>query len=565
MHIRRLTIRRVIAAALLVVVAFVSCTDEGDKNGTGNDGAKGFPEPNFTAPEVPIVTESAGGWLEASCELDPEILTRMLRGFQAGRGPDVLAVPRFPNFFGGFIQTGHSGPWDFLQEVPLVFYGPGFIKPVGRIETKREATVADIAPTVAELIGADFPNTDGRSLDNILLPEAKRNGRPKLVLEVVWDGGGTNVLETWPDYWPELKKLMENGASLEGAVVGSSPSVTPATHTTMGTGVFPDRHGATSITIRVDGAITDSFKGKDADYVEAPMLADTYDVATGNAAKIGMFAYKSWHLGMMSHGANWPGADKDMAVFLNTAEKYETNDAVYYAPEGLEKVPGLKDAIRHVDLLDGAADKKWLGNEILSDKRYRRDTPVWVLHQTNILKELISREGFGADDVPDLFYTNYKQPDEAGHNWNMLSPEVAETVEFTDAELAKLVEFLDEEVGKKQWVMVITADHGQQPDAEATRGWPISMTELVADIAEHFKIPEESIEGTAAGMYVLGQDVSFDELADFLIDYRIEDNVRSNPDELPDQYDERMQEPIFEAAFPDDAAERVSGCVESRG
>ena len=562
MHRRELGRYRAVAAALMAIVVLAACTDEGGGNGEENN--TGFPEPNFTAPEVPIVTEPAGGWLEASCELDPEILTRVLRGFQEGRGPDVLAVPRFPNFFGGFIQTGHSGPWDFLQEVPLVFYGPGFIKPVGRIETKREATVADIAPTVAELIGTDFPDTDGKVLDEILLPEAERNGRPKLVLEVVWDGGGTNVLETWPGFWPRLKKLMENGASLEGAVVGSSPSVTPATHTTMGTGVFPDRHGATSITIRVDGAITDSFKGQDADYVETPMLADTYDIATGNAAKIGMFAYKSWHLGMMSHGANWPGGDKDMAVFLNTAEEYETNDAVYYAPDGLEKVPGLKKAIREVDLIDGKADKKWMDHEILNDKRYRRDTPVWVIHQTNVLKELIKREGFGADDVPDLFYTNYKQPDEAGHNWNMLSPEVAETVRYSDAQLAKLVAYLNKQVGEEQWVMVVTADHGQQPDAEATRGWPISMTELVSDIAEHFKIPEDSIEGTAAGMYILGQDVSFDELADFLIDYRIEDNLRGGTGEIPDQYDERMQEPIFEGAFPDDAIDRVTGCVKSR-
>ena len=562
MHREGVRRARAIAVALTLLLIAAACTDREPE--PDNDTSAGFPEPNFTAPEVPIVTEPAGGWLEASCELEPELLQRALRGYKAGRGPDVLVVPRFPNFFGGFIQTGHSGPWDYLQEVPLVFYGPGFIKPVGRYEPKREVTVADVAPTLAELLNVDYPEVAGRSLSNILVPEAKRDGTPKLVLEIVWDGGGTNVLETWPDYWPQLAKLMEGGASPEGATVGSSPSVTPATHTTLGTGVFPDEHGATSITIRVDGAITDSFKGKDADYVDTPMFADIYDLATANQAKIGMFAYKSWHLGMMSHGANWPGGDKDLAVFLNTAEKYETNPDLYYAPEGLEKVPGLKDAIREIDLLDGERDKSWMGHEVLNSKRYRRDTPVWVLHQTNILKALIEREGFGADDVTDLLFTNYKQPDEAGHNWNMLAPEVAQTVEYTDAELKKLIDFLNSQVGENEWVMIVTADHGQQPDAEATNGWPIFMTELVTDLAERFGIAESDLEGTAAGMYVLREGISYEEVAEFLVDYRIEDNIPEGKDDIPEQYSERMQEPIFAGAFPAEAAERVSGCVESR-
>lgn len=548
--------------AVLAAFVFIAACTNGEPE--PRDPMRAFPKPRFTAPDVPRITEPAGGWLEASCDLEPAILERVLRGHKDGRSPDVLVVPRFPNFFGGFIQTGHSGPWDYLQEVPLVFYGPGFIRPVGRYDPPREVTVADIAPTLAELIGTDFPDVAGLPLRNILVPGSKRDGPPKLILEVVWDGGGTNVLETWPDFWPQLGKLMEGGASPEGAIVGSSPSVTPATHTTMGTGVFPDEHGATSITIRVDGAITDSFKGKDADYVDTPMFADTYDLATGNAAKIGMFAYKSWHLGMMSHGASWPGGDKDMAVFLNPAEEYETNPNLYYMPPGLEKVPGLQKAVREIDLLDGERDKTWMGHDVLNSKRYRRDTPVWAEHQTNILKELIEREGFGADEVTDLLFTNYKQPDEAGHNWNMLSPEVAETIEYSDAQLKTLVDYLNQQVGEGEWVMIVTADHGQQPDAEATRGWPIFMTELVADLAQEIGVPESALEGTAAGMFVLQDGVSFEQVAEFLTDYRIEDNIPEGRDDIPEQFSDRMQEPIFAGAFPAEAAERVTGCVESR-
>jgi hypothetical protein len=65
-------------------------------------------------------------------------------------------------------------------------------------------------------------------------------------------------------------------------------------------------------------------------------------------------------------------------------------------------------------------------------------------------------------------------------------------------------------------------------------------------------------------MFVLQDGISYEQVADFLVDYRIEDNIPEGRDDIPEQYADRMQEPIFEAAFPADAAERVSGCVASR-
>ena len=90
------------------------------------------------------------------------------------------------------------------------------------------------------------------------------------------------------------------------------------------------------------------------------------------------------------------------------------------------------------------------------------------------------------------------------------------------------------------------------------------MTELVTDLAEHVGIPESELEGTAAGMFVLQEGVSFEQVAEFLTDYRIEDNIPEGREDIPEQYSDRMQEPIFAGAFPAEAAERVSGCVESR-
>lgn len=560
--------KRSLVALALVILSFVAaCTQGEDTNGGPARPERAFPEPIFTPVELDEVTSPPDGWLEASCGLEPVIFERTMRGHFPERSPDVLWVPRTPNFFGGFVQTGHSGPWDYLAEVPLVFYGPGFIRPVGPVSLEREVSLADIAPTLGELIGFDFPTPDGRVLDEILVPEEQRTQPPKVVVTVVWDGGGTNVLEAWPDFWPELEGLMNKGASLEGATVGSSPSVTPPIHTTIGTGVMPSRHGIVAIFQRNNGRNVNSFGGKDADLVEVPMLGDAYDLAVGNQAEIGMLAYKSWHLGMLSHGSRWPGGDEDMAVFIDVEEKLTSTPGVYYAPDYANKIGGLQRAIDEVDLRDGKRDQTWLGHEILDSPRERRDTSVWALHQTKLIKTLMRREGYGADEIPDLFFTNYKQLDEAGHTWNMLNREVAVVLEDTDAQLGELTRFLDKQVGERSWVMVVTADHGQQPDAQSARGWPISMSDLITDIAEHFDQDPGGrfVQGTAAGVWLddeimQAEGITQEDVADFIIQYPIRDNIVEGR-ETPEQYRPRYDEPIFEAAFPEGAESRVADCL----
>ena len=45
---------------------------------------------------------------------------------------------------------------------------------------------------------------------------------------------------------------------------------------------------------------------------------------------------------------------------------------------------------------------------------------------------MIRREGFGADDVPDLLYLNFKEIDYVSHVWSMNSPEMLDAVVAQD-------------------------------------------------------------------------------------------------------------------------------------
>ena len=53
--------------------------------------------------------------------------------------------------------------------------------------------------------------------------------------------------------WPNLKRLMGEGANFRNAITGSFPAVTACAHATIGTGAFPRQHGITGHNIR-DGA-----------------------------------------------------------------------------------------------------------------------------------------------------------------------------------------------------------------------------------------------------------------------------------------------------------------------
>lgn len=560
------TVRWAIAVA---VMAAAACT--ATSPGATDDRAPAHPlRLGGTVPSPrPLVTEPAAGWFEAACDLPLDHLRLIRRGYVPGRSPEILVVPREPNFFGGFGSTTHSGPWDYVQRVPLAFYGPGFIRDAGDVSLQREVTLADLAPTLADLLGARWPgDRPGRVLDEVLVPARDRPRPPRVILTVVWDGGGWNVLDRWPGAWPFLRSLMHRGASVQDVTVGSSPSVTPAIHTTIGTGTFPRQHGIVDIPIRDGAGTVNSYEARSPTYLEIQTLADMYDRQVGNRSKIGMLAYKSWHLGMIGHGAYIPGGDRDIAVIAErTQGALVTNPSWYSLPSYLQEVDGFEDDVRTVDLDDGRIDSKWMGHEVLDDATKLRHTPVWTLYQTRLLKALLENEGYGDDRVTDLFFVNYKQIDDVGHDWNMLNPEMREVLGYADDALEDLAAHLDRTVGRGEWVVVYTADHGQSPDPKAVGAWPIHMGILTENVARHFGLEiKELFQDTrpvgfwldAATMAVEG--ITQGEIADFVIDYRLEDDVRDDGD-IPAQYQERRREPVFAAAFPSRSLPRIWRCA----
>lgn len=453
-----------------------------------------------------------------------------------------------------------------------MLYGKGFIK--AGVVSDRPVTVADIAPTFAELLDLDsFPARDGDPLRDALLPEGRRPGVvPKLVVTLVWDGVGDNVLEQWPDDWPNLKRIAAEGTTYERATVGSSPSITPAVHATIGTGAFPATHGLPDTRMRVGGRMVDAWEGTSPRYLKVKTLAELWDEANGNRPLVGMLARDSWHLGMIGHGSYLSDGDRDIAVLDELGGiEFRTNSDYYEMPAYMGGTPGLEAAVNEVDVRDGEADLRWLGNPILPYAASVRYTPAWSIYQTERIIQLLSTEGFGRDEVPDLFFTNYKATDLAGHQWNMVEPEEQENLREQDAQLPRLIEFLDRAVGEDDYVIAITADHGMTPYPEVTRGWSIEMRDMEKDIAEHF---DRVTPGTPLVLSNRGYQLFFDreelrrndaapeDIARFIRDYRIEDNITPTNTVLP-RFRGHTDERLFLTALTPDELRAALACAHS--
>jgi predicted AlkP superfamily pyrophosphatase or phosphodiesterase len=106
-------------------------------------------------------------------------------------------------------------------------------------------------------------------------------------------------------------------------------------------------------------------------------------------------------------------------------------------------------------------------------------------------KECVTAEKLGADDVPDLLVVSFSSNDLIGHTWGPDSQEVLDVTLRSDAAVAELLRFLDEKVGKGQYLVGITADHGvcplpevESPYRKGAKAKRVNTRELVKAVEE---------------------------------------------------------------------------------
>jgi hypothetical protein len=492
-----------------------------------------------------------------------DVMVHLQRGYVARRSPEITVVPNPWNvvvrWSGRTLAEGrrdprstHPTPWDYHQRVPVLLYGPGYVR--SGIVSDRSVDLTDLAPTFADLLEMRFEDVDGTALDEALLP-GRRGGPPRLIVLVAYDGGGWNLLAQWPDAWPEQRGLGERGTVFTNATIGSAPAVTAAIHANMGTGVYPRRHGLSENVARLpDGTIDEIyFNRADPHLLGAETLADAWDRANANRPWVGLLGYESWHLGMMGKGAEAPDGDRDVGVLWKLEEeRFWINEEVYELPDSLPGREMLQRHLRELDGRDGALDEVWLGRD-LEDPNVIPGTAAFVRYQGDALRELLEHQPIGRDDVTDFLFVELKPTDFGGHIWNMVAPEEEDVLRAQDELLGDLVELLDERVGADRYVLALTADHGQTPVPETRDGVRIDPDVVGLRVVKYFRRP--IVERTSPSGIFLDMEaveragITLEDVARYIATLRYRDVLPADADLdlVPPELGDRR---VFAAVLP---------------
>jgi hypothetical protein len=501
--------------------------------------------------------------------LGADVVRSLVHGYVPGRSGEILLVPEPWNVVGRWgtavrgtddPRTSHATPWAYHQRVPIVLYGPAYIR--SGVRSDRSVDVADIAPTFAELLDASFDAPDGSPLEDALVRPRPRRP-PKVVVLIAFDGGGWNVLERWPDAWPVIRRLATEGTVYENATIGSAPPLTVPVHATMGTGAYPRTHGLPEIVARLpDGSIDEVFFNRgDPSLLGSETLADRWDRSRRNRPWVGLLGFETWHLGMMGQGTLARDGDRDVAVLWDRDEHhFWVNEEFYELPAYLPAGDALANHVRALDRTDGAIDGTWRGHD-LADRQIVPGTPAFVEYQAAALFEMLRREPIGTDRLTDLLFVELKSTDLGGHIWNMDAPEEADVLRAQDEVVGRLLEALERRVGRDGYVLAVTADHGQTPNPAGTGGLRVDRDEVARDVNRYFDV--EIVESASPDDLYLRTDVmaeegiTLEDVARFLGDYRFRDGAAPGTDlfTLPGDVLDRR---VFAAALPGSFVEALT-------
>ncbi len=95
-------------------------------------------------------------------------------------------------------------------------------------------------------------------------------------------------------------------------------------------------------------------------------------------------------------------------------------------------------------------------------------SPFGIDHTFEFARAAVEGEGLGQDATTDLLAISVSPTDFIGHAFGTYSHEVTDSFVRTDRALGEFFDYLDKKVGKKNWIAMVTADHGSaQPPERA--------------------------------------------------------------------------------------------------
>lgn len=333
----------------------------------------------------------------------------------------------------------------------------------------------------------------------IFMSEISFSTTPKLVVVISYDQMRGDYPERWGKLWGEkgFNRLKKEGRNFTNCYYNHANNMTCPGHSIIMTGCYPAKTGI------VSNDFYDRNLQKHCYCVQNPENADGVKAEDGRSADlmrrgtVGDFLLDySPKSKVMSIGL------KDRAGILMAGHLAKT---VLWYDESVNAFTTMKPYIYPVWLTEwnkknptsaygnkiwnaiipdsiGAKDNsKWEGNfsggdkifphvvPALNDSNFTEaflESPFSMEYLFNAARVMITKEKLGKDSNPDLFHIAVSSTDYCGHVFGPDSREIEEMYIHVDRVLGDFIDFLDKSVGRKNYLMVITSDHGVGPIPE---------------------------------------------------------------------------------------------------
>lgn len=325
--------------------------------------------------------------------------------------------------------------------------------------------------------------------------------RPKLVVGIVVDQMRWDYLYRYYDRYQDtgFKKMLNEGFSCENTFIDYVPTVTGIGHSTIYTGSVPAIHGiagndfiinATGKTIYCteDSTVATIGSSSKAGRMSprnllSSTIGDELRLATNFRSKVIGIALKdrgailsAGHSASASYwfdssSGNWISSTyymKDLPAWVKKfndqklPEKYlKQNWNTLY--DISTYIQSTKDDTPYEGLYEGQVKPTYpIMTSKMFDKSYEvlRSTPYGNTFTLDMAKAAIENEDLGVGTVTDMLTVSLSSTDYIGHKVGVNAIEIEDTYLRLDKDLADFFKYLDSKVGKSNYTVFLTADHG---------------------------------------------------------------------------------------------------------
>ncbi len=326
--------------------------------------------------------------------------------------------------------------------------------------------------------------------------------RPKLVVGIVVDQMRWDYLYRYYDRYADnggFKRLITQGFSCENTFIPYTPTITACGHASIYTGSVPAINGIAgnywwdyrlnkSVYCTEDSLVntvgSNTTAGKESPRrLLTTTIGDELRLATNFQSKVVGIALKDrasiLPAGHSANSAYW--FDPTVGQFITSdyymkslpewVKKFNAKQMIneYYKNGWSTMYPlntytqSTPDENAYEGKPFGAAAKGFPYNFNSNiDKNYHAvlSTPFGNTLTAEFAKQAIINEQLGADAITDLLAVSFSSPDYIGHAFGPNSVEQEDDYLRLDKEIGDLFNFLDDKIGKDQYIVFLSADHG---------------------------------------------------------------------------------------------------------